>query len=168
MDYCHIDEFLADNYAMWQKLLGAHCRLSMAIDPERSLVEMDTGQIAQLISNLLLNAEEADAQNITLRTGCRTITTADVHFWQYTAEPLAEGRYVIITVADDGKGMDSHTREKLFDPFFTTKFTGRGLGMAASLGIVRGHRGGIAVRSQRNGGSTFEIAFPLVNSDRNK
>src|SRR6185503_14907002 len=73
---------------------------------------------------------------------------------------LAEGRYVYLEVRDDGCGMTPETLARIFDPFFTTKFTGRGLGLAAVLGIVRGHDGAIRVETAPGRGSTFTVLFP--------
>jgi len=70
--------------------------------------------------------------------------------------------YIYFEVADTGCGMPGATQEKLFDPFFTTKFTGRGLGMAAVLGIVRGHNGAIKIYSELNKGTTIKILFPAT------
>jgi CheY-like chemotaxis protein len=74
------------------------------------------------------------------------------------------GAHVVLEVTDTGCGMDEATLERLFDPFFTTKFTGRGLGMSAVLGIMRAHRGGIAVESHPGGGTRVRVVFPAIEA----
>lgn len=122
----------------------------------------DATQLRQVIMNLIINASDAIGD----RSGVIAITTGVA--WcdrAYLAEnfindTLAEGLYVHLEVADTGSGMSAETRARIFDPFFTTKFTGRGLGLAAVLGIVRGHKGSIRVYSEPGRGTTFKLLLP--------
>src|SRR5690242_1677906 len=114
--------------------------------------------------NLLINASEAVGEregHINLSTGVRWVDRKYLAS-TYLAPDLPEGKYVYLEVTDNGSGMDSETLGKIFDPFFTTKFTGRGLGLAAVLGIVRGHKGALKVTSQPGQGTTFSILLPAV------
>lgn len=125
----------------------------------------DTTQIRQVVMNLVVNASDAlgDAPGqVHIRTG---VCEADRAYLDeaYLAEQLSEGTYLFIEVEDDGCGMDAETRDHLFDPFFTTKDTGRGLGLASLLGIVRGHHGAVKVSSLAGEGSSFRILLPLSN-----
>jgi len=127
-------------------------------------VEADATQMRQVVMNLITNASEAIDKrqgSITVSTGvleCKREDLADT----YINEKLPEGKYVFLEVSDSGCGMDRETLERIFDPFFTTKFTGRGLGLAAVLGIVRGHHGTIKVNSEKDRGTTFQILLPSL------
>jgi len=129
-------------------------------------VEADATQMRQVIMNLVINASEAIGDKsgvIAITTGCMDCDSTYLKdFW--LIENINEGLYVYLEIADTGCGMDREILNKLFDPFFTTKFTGRGLGMAAVLGIVRGHKGAIKVYSEMGKGTTFKILLPA--SDR--
>jgi PAS domain S-box-containing protein len=130
--------------------------------PDLPRIEADASQIRQVVMNLIINASEAIGENpgiISLATGAMECDRAYLRGIGEGNE-LPEGRYVYIEVTDTGSGMDKETRKKIFDPFFTTKFTGRGLGLAAVLGIVRGHRGTIKVYSEMGKGSTFKVLLP--------
>ncbi len=125
-------------------------------------VEADSAQLRQLVLNLVANAVDAtdDPKGLVkVTTGARRCGRAD---WAeaHQAEDLPEGLYVYLEVRDWGSGMDRATQERIFEPFFTTKFTGRGLGLAVVLGIVRGHRGAIQVHSALGEGSTFRVFLP--------
>lgn len=127
------------------------------------LVQAGVAQFRQVLLNLVLNASEAIGSQIgviTVRTGTAHIDTH--HLSQYMfAEKAVPGSYVFLEVADNGCGMDEATRAKIFDPFFTTKTSGRGLGLAALLGILRTHHAAIRVQSEVDRGSSFRILLPL-------
>jgi PAS domain S-box-containing protein len=129
-------------------------------------IEGDVGQINQVIMNLVINAAEAIGERsgvITVSAGaqeCSSQYLEDI----YLCENLCPGLYVTLEVSDTGVGMNEETLSRLFEPFFTTKFTGRGLGLSAVIGIVRGHKGGIRVYSELGKGTTFKILFPASKS----
>jgi two-component system cell cycle sensor histidine kinase/response regulator CckA len=127
-------------------------------------LEADAAQLRQVIMNLVLNASEAIGERgglVAIATGAMQCDRAYLTgTWLH--EEIPEGLYVFLEVIDTGCGMDAATRTRIFDPFFTTKFTGRGLGLAAALGIVRGHKGAIKVNSEPGKGSTFRVLFPAL------
>jgi CheY-like chemotaxis protein len=126
-------------------------------------IEADATQMQQLVMNLVINGAEAIGEG---RRGSVRVTTGhevldpEIIDRNFSGDNLRAGTYVSLEVADSGSGMDEATKAKIFDPFFTTKFTGRGLGLAAALGIVRGHHGAIRVYSTPNRGTTFKMLFP--------
>lgn len=125
-------------------------------------VQADATQIRQVVMNLIINASDAIGDHpgiIRVSTGVRQVDRSYLSS-TYLDEKLEEGSYLYLEVNDDGCGMDAETQERLFDPFFTTKTTGRGLGLAALLGIVRGHEGAVRVASVPQEGSTFTILLP--------
>jgi CheY-like chemotaxis protein len=125
-------------------------------------VEADGTQLSQVVMNLITNASEAikeGAGRIVLRTG--TVEAEKVERSSlYGIEELKAGTYVFVEVTDDGTGMDEKTKARIFDPFYTTKFTGRGLGLAAALGIVRSHNGAIEIDSELGRGTRFRVLIP--------
>jgi signal transduction histidine kinase/CheY-like chemotaxis protein len=127
-------------------------------------VAADPSQMQQVVMNLILNAAEAIGNgkgSVLVSTAAREVTQAD-DLRQPTGEPLLAGLYVELRVQDDGPGMDTATLSRVFEPFFTTKATGRGLGLAAVQGIVRGHRGGLEAESAPGVGTTFAIYLPAT------
>ncbi|HEY5999128.1 MAG TPA: GAF domain-containing protein [bacterium] len=140
----------------------------LRLRPARPLpaVDVDRTQIRQVLMNLVINASEAIGERsgvIAVSTGCLRCNREYLRELRVDEE-LPEGLYVTLEVADTGCGMDRGTVARIFDPFFTTKFTGRGLGMAAVLGIVRGHRGAIKVYSEPAKGTTFKVFLPASAS----
>ena len=125
-------------------------------------IEADASQIQQVIMNLIINASEALGDKVGDIIASTGVVRADRAYLADTLldDHLPEGRYVYLEVTDTGCGMDKETRSRIFDPFFTTKFTGRGLGLAATLGIVRGHRGAIRLYSEPGHGTAFRVLFP--------
>ncbi|NUN49880.1 MAG: response regulator [Candidatus Brocadiae bacterium] len=125
-------------------------------------VEADVTQLRQVVMNLVINASQAIGEREGMITLGTKVARAGRDFLSGCAhaEDLPEGDYVHFTVADTGSGMDAATRAKIFAPFFTTKRAGRGLGLAAVLGIVRGHKGAIRVDSEPGMGTVFTVLFP--------
>lgn len=127
-------------------------------------VEADASQIRQIFMNLITNASdslEGEAGGIRVQTGVVSeIPEGLVHSWVPD-----DGLFVVVEVADTGCGMDEATREQVFDPFFTTKFTGRGLGMAAVVGIVRQHRGAIELDSEPGRGTAVRVYLPRISEE---
>ena len=125
-------------------------------------VMADAGQLQQVVMNLVINAGEAiEERPGTVHVSARTAQVeADELRERFGIFDIAPGRYLRLEVRDDGCGMTEETRGRVFEPFFTTKFLGRGLGLAATLGIVRSHHGAIAVDSAPGRGTTVTVLLP--------
>ena len=142
--------------------LSTSTELAFDLDPRLPAVEGDGAQIRQVVMNLVTNAADAigDAPGrIVLRTHAVEVDRARIGA-MFVADDLEPGQFVCLEVTDSGAGMDARTQASIFDPFFTTKETGRGLGLAAVLGIVRAHHGGLQVTSEPGRGSTFRVFLP--------
>jgi PAS domain S-box-containing protein len=142
--------------------ISKRVQLDYLFEPNLPPIEADATQIQQVIMNLVTNASESIGDRdgtITLTTGMEYLASpqekVENHGWS-----LVPGLYITLEVADTGCGMSPETRRRLFDPFFTTKFSGRGLGLSAMLGILKGHNAGIRIRSREGEGSTFKLYFP--------
>jgi signal transduction histidine kinase len=144
--------------------ISRRVQLQLKLTPNLPPIEADPTQIQQLIMNLLINGAEAIGDKVglvTVTTGLREVD-ADSLTDYHTATGIKSGQFVYLEVKDSGCGMDETTLSRIFEPFFTTKFTGRGLGLAAALGIVRGHQGALRVETAVGSGSAFEILFPAM------
>ncbi len=168
MEYVNLSHVVREMGQLLEVSLSKKASRAYNLAPGLPSMHGDAAQVGQVVMNLITNASEAigDGQgNITLTTGVTDCSA------EYLKDNLARieakpGRYVFLEVADTGCGMDEATRAKMFDPFFSTKFTGRGLGMSAVLGIVRGHRGAIRVYSEPGRGTTVKVLFPVVEQQQ--
>src|SRR5690606_37479741 len=147
-------------------VISKQARLHRDLSSELPSVDADPAQLGQVVMNLITNASDAlggEPGDVFIST---RLVDVDRGFLQqtYLDEGLPEGRYVCLEVRDTGCGMNDETRTKIFDPFFTTKATGRGLGLAATLGIVRGHRGALRIDTEPGSGTLFRIFFPCSKS----
>ena len=147
---------------MLRRLIGENVRLRVVTDTPTARIQMDIGQLDQIVMNLVVNARDAmpDGGSVTIDVGMAEFEEVYT-LEQFEVEP---GSYVMITVSDTGHGMDRETREHIFEPFFTTKASGRGtgLGLATIYGIVRKAGGQIWVYSEPEHGATFKLYFPAV------
>lgn len=139
--------------------------IRLDLDPELPPINTDRNQLHQVLINLVTNAAEAIGDEtglITVRTGLQYVGEDLIR--ELEAKDISPGRYVLLEVGDTGSGMNDATKAKIFDPFFSTKFTGRGLGLAAVSGIVRGHRGAIKVSTAPGKGTCFTVFLPAANA----
>jgi nitrogen-specific signal transduction histidine kinase/ActR/RegA family two-component response regulator len=141
-------------------------QVRMDLDGHLPLLLADPSQVQQVAMNLTINAAEAigAAGGVVLVTTGRQTVTHEALPDLYSGEKVAPGEYVFLEVRDNGSGMDEQTVKRIFDPFFTTKFTGRGLGLAAVLGIVRQHKGAVQVHSVPGRGSSFRTLFAVAET----
>jgi signal transduction histidine kinase len=158
-----LSEIVEEMTHLLEVSISKKCVLRYGFAEDLPAIDGDATQLRQVVMNLIINASESIGERsgvIAVRTGAMECDLAYLAE-SYLDEKLPEGVYVYLEVADTGCGMTEEVRAKLFDPFFTTKFTGRGLGLAAVLGIVRSHRGAIKVHSELGVGTTFRVLFPI-------
>jgi two-component system, cell cycle sensor histidine kinase and response regulator CckA len=156
-----VSRTVADISSLLETTISKKVQLTLSLPTGLPTIEADAAQVQQVLMNLVINGAEAIGDQrgtVVVTTGVQHVGEADAQ--QLFAAQLPSGPYVFIQVQDSGIGMDAVTQSKIFDPFFTTKFTGRGLGLAAVLGIVRRHRGAIKLDSTPGRGSTFKVLFP--------
>lgn len=164
IDDIRLGNLVGDMFSLLQSSISKKATLNLNLKEPLPPLHGDPGQIRQVIMNLVTNASEAVGDRggvITISTGLMQCSR------EYLCEPylyenLAEGLYVWFEVSDTGTGMDQETQRRIFEPFFTTKFTGRGLGLSAVLGIVRGHKGALKVYSKPGKGTTVKVLFPAL------
>ena len=159
------NELIADISDLLGASVARRVTLTTTLAPNLPAVVADAAQMRQALAHLMTNAAEAIGE----ADGTISVTTSVCELDQatlstiYHAPDLPAGTYVMLMVGDDGDGMDAATCARIFDPFFTTKFPGRGLGLAAVLGIVRGLRGAISVGSAPGRGTIMRMVFPAID-----
>ncbi len=157
-----LSELVEENVHMLRSAISRKVTFSLQLGKDLPPIEADAGQIQQVVMNLITNASEAigdEAGVVTLSTGVEECDAACLSRSLVEDKP-APGRFVWLEVSDTGGGMDQRTLQRIFDPFFTTKHTGRGLGMSAVHGIVRGHQGAIMIDSCPGKGTSVRVLFP--------
>ncbi len=162
-----LNAIVDDTVQLLRFSISKNATLEFALSPEQLPVEADASQIRQVVMNLVINASDALASSpgrIRVSTTRQTLSRETFREARL-GQDLPSGDYVLLEVNDNGSGMSGETMARIFDPFFTTKFTGRGLGLAAVLGIVRAHRGAFFVDSTLGQGSTFRMALPRTSSE---
>lgn len=161
-----INEVLRESESLMRVSVPKKARFELVLGSSLPPIVADLGQTRQVVMNLLINAAEAleEAEGaIRITTSERWCTTQELARTAFNPQ-LPEGPYLCLAVSDTGVGIPPETIERIFDPFFTTKFTGRGLGLAAVIGIVRAHKGALRVQSTVGQGSTFEVLMPIQSS----
>ncbi|MGC2332405.1 MAG: PAS domain S-box protein [Candidatus Acidiferrales bacterium] len=161
-----LNAVVSDTEKMLRRLIGEDIELLTSLDPALGKIRADQGQIEQVIMNLVVNARDAMPEG-----GRLVIETAnfeiDDKFARRYAYPVLPGAYILLTVSDNGIGMDTATQQRIFEPFFTTKEKGKGTGLGLSLvyGVVKQSGGYIDVVSTRGKGTTFNIYLPCVGQN---
>ncbi len=162
-----LSEVVEEMSRMLEVSISKKTILNFRLAKELPSIEADVSQIQQIIMNLIINASEAIGEEnngvIYIATGLIECDRKYLQEAQLTKD-LEEGYYVYLEVADTGCGMDRETIARIFDPFFSTKFTGRGLGLSAVQGIVRGHKGAMKIYSEPGKGTTFKVLFPMTDT----
>ncbi len=146
--------------------LPKHLKIELTIEAKSSTVLGDPERLQQSTIHLINNAIEAygsTAGTVFVRIGTATLP-AGIPPHAHPAEPIKGGSYGFVEVRDQGLGISPGTLDRVFDPFFTTKTSGRGLGLAACLGVVRTHGGFFTVESELHRGSTFRAYLPLTQA----
>jgi len=170
IDRIHLGEVVTDLASMVDVSLSKKTELCVDVEGDTQPIQADASQMRQVVLNLITNAAEAigDEPGLVRITVSVNRYSADRLQAEYWRAGLRPGTYVTLTVEDTGCGMDAETRERIFEPFFTTKFTGRGLGLAAIQGIVRGHGGAIRVVSEVGRGTTVTVLLPTAVGEARK
>lgn len=162
----NLNELVGEIARLLSASVAKHVTITMRLAGELPAVRADSAQLQQIVMNLITNAAEAipedQAGEVVLSTEVVHCSNHDLDMSRLPEKPT-EGDFVCLQVSDNGCGMDTDALNRLFEPFYTTKSTGRGLGMSATLGIVRGHIGAITVDSSPGIGTTIRVLLPAAD-----
>ena len=164
----NLNDLVRETASLIEGSVRERAQLRLNLGESLPPIEGDFSQVQQIVMNLVLNAAEAmpsTGGKIEITTTAEALAAGALPD-ALPAPPARGGVYLRLQVTDTGSGMTPEVRARIFDPFFTTKFTGRGLGLAAVLGIVRSHRGALTVASQPGAGSTFCVYLPIAEMGR--
>lgn len=159
-----LNALVTETTKLLQLSISKNASLQFALAPNLPAIRADPTQLRQVVMNLVINASEAlEGKTGTIAVRCG-VMKADPDYLQgaVLSPELPGGDYIFLEVSDTGSGMPPETLARIFDPFYTTKFTGRGLGLSAVLGIVRGHEGALKVYSEPGRGTSFKLLFPVA------
>ncbi len=160
-----LSELVDEMTQLLKSCISRNASLAIDLSASDTTVEGDPTQLRQVVMNLITNASDAlgeETGSVSIRTG---VIEADAALFEetYLAPEAPPGEYVFLEVADTGCGMDEEARQRVFEPFYTTKATGRGLGMAAVVGIVRSHDGALRIQSAPGRGTTITVLLPKAS-----
>ena len=159
---------ILENLQFLQAAISKQVTFELDLDEAMLPITGDASQLQQVIMNLVINGAEAIGEGpgtITIRTRCEHLDQVDHAQWPLSGNHLTPGDFVRVEVSDTGCGMNAEVCARVFDPFFSTKPKGHGLGLSAVQGIIRGHRGGLAVQSDVGVGTTFRVLLPTGNAE---
>ena len=155
-----LDYFTIETLPILQHDLSPEVRVETHFPKDISYIRADHAQMQMVLSAIVANSNEAIEDVGIIKITAENKDVDDDFTKQHPG--LKPGSYVCLTIEDDGKGMDEEEKEKIFEPFFTTKFQGRGMGMAAVYGIIKGHDGTITVDSELGKGTVVRIYLPAI------
>jgi CheY-like chemotaxis protein len=171
IDRIQVSTIIRDIERLVRSALSKNVELRIDLAGDLPLIKADAGQMQQVMMNLVINAAEAipaECQGtVWIRAYVQFLNEAAIESGTGDRPP-GTGSYVTIEVEDTGIGMDEATRARIFEPFFTTKFLGRGLGLAAVLGIIRAHKGALRVHSTPGKGSRFQVLLAAESGEHNE
>lgn len=140
-------------------LSGSRCDYRLDIEDNLYMADVDRGQIDQVLNNIIVNADQSMPHG-----GIISVKAYNVEITKNTSLPLQPGKYICISIADEGVGIPPENIQRIFDPYFTTRQYGNGLGLSSAYSIIQKHKGHITVQSELNAGTIFKIYLPASDS----